>query len=53
MPVNIHRGFVLALLAALSTPALAHHSFQGEFDASKPINPTDVVTKFVGKDQRK
>jgi hypothetical protein len=40
----------LAVLAALVTvssavPAVGHHSFAAEFDATKPINLSGVVTK--------
>ena len=35
---------VLTLLAA-AVPLLAHHSFAAEYDASKPISVTGVVTK--------
>ena len=34
----------LALLVA-AIPALAHHSFQAQYDASKPVNVTGVVTR--------
>jgi hypothetical protein len=34
----------LGLLVA-ATPALAHHAFAAEFDATKPIKLTGVVTK--------
>ena len=36
--------FVIAFLAAV-TPLAAHHSFSAEYDASKPVNVTGVVTK--------
>jgi hypothetical protein len=29
-----------------ASPALAHHSFQGQYDASKPVTLTGVVTKL-------
>ena len=36
---------VAALLATSAIPLLAHHSFAAEFDSSKPISVTGVVTK--------
>ena len=41
---------LLAVLAAMAIvtsaiPVLAHHSFAAEFDSSKPVNLTGVVTK--------
>lgn len=36
-------GALIAVSAA--TPVAAHHSFAAEFDATKPINLTGVVTK--------
>ena len=38
-------GIALAL-AVFVVPAVAHHSFSGEFDANKPIKLTGSVTKI-------
>ena len=37
---------LLALLLMTSTPALAHHSFDAEYDSAKPITLTGFVTKL-------
>ena len=34
----------IALIAALTTPILAHHSISAEFDSSKPVTLTGTVT---------
>ena len=36
---------VAAVLATSAIPVLAHHSFAAEFDSSKPVTLTGVVTK--------
>lgn len=36
---------VATLLLAAAVPVLAHHSFQAEFDTSKPVTLKGVVTK--------
>lgn len=35
-----------SLLALVAIPAIAHHSFDAEFDRSKPVNITGKVTKM-------
>jgi hypothetical protein len=35
----------IALAGALALPLLAHHSFNAEYDESKPVSVTGVVTK--------
>ena len=45
------KGRILAVLVAMialiipAMPVFAHHSFAAEFDSSKPLNLTGVVTK--------
>jgi hypothetical protein len=34
------------ILSTLARPALAHHSFAADYDASKPISVSGKVTKF-------
>jgi hypothetical protein len=38
-------GFLSALLGLIATPAVAHHSFAAEYDSTKPVKVTGVVTK--------
>lgn len=38
--------FVFAALFAISIPSFAHHSFQAEYDANKPLTLTGTVTKL-------
>ena len=46
MQSGIIRSFLLALtLTASSAPLLAHHSFSAEYDDTKPIKVTGVITK--------
>jgi hypothetical protein len=39
-------GSLAALLLIAAIPVLAHHSFQAEFDTSKPVTLKGVVTKL-------
>ena len=36
---------MIALIVSAAMPVFAHHSFAAEFDSSKPLNLTGVVTK--------
>ena len=36
----------IGLLLAVAAPAVAHHSFEAEYDASKTINVSGIVTKL-------
>jgi len=38
-------GFAALALVAATAPAIAHHSFAAEYDATKPIKLTGKVTK--------
>jgi V8-like Glu-specific endopeptidase len=47
MPHSISRAVRLAAgLAALATILLAHHSFGAEYDSTKPVTITGVITKI-------
>ena len=39
-------SMILAALIAASVPLMAHHSFAAEFDSTKPLKMTGVVTKI-------
>ena len=45
MKIRLLAVLVTAMLAGSAIPVFAHHSFAAEFDASKPVNLTGVVTK--------
>jgi len=38
-------GITLGLLLALGMPAMAHHSFEAEYDGSRTVTLTGIVTK--------
>jgi len=42
--MKVTAAFALGLIATVA-PAMAHHSFAAEYDASKPVNLTGTVTK--------
>jgi len=42
---NLQRVVFLALALALTGPALAHHSWTSDYDASRPVTVTGVVTR--------
>ena len=42
----MRKPLIVIVLALAAWPALAHHNFQAEFDASKPIKLTGTVTKL-------
>jgi len=45
MRAYIFGGLVASLVLLAAGPVAAHHSFAAEFDASKPITVTGIVTK--------
>ena len=44
--MRIITAVIVGLLALASPPALAHHSFDAEYDSKKPITVTGFVTKL-------
>ena len=45
MKIRVLAVLVAAMSIASAIPVFAHHSFAAEFDATKPVNLTGVVTK--------
>ena len=45
MKTQVLAGLVAVAVVISAVPVLAHHSFAAEFDATKPVNLTGVVTK--------
>ena len=46
MPLKWNPRRAVFVLFVISIPSLAHHSFQAEYDAGKPVNVSGVVTKL-------
>jgi len=46
MPLIRQIFSILAVVAFVAVPLLAHHSFGAEYDASKPVTITGVLTKI-------
>ncbi|HEY2843767.1 MAG TPA: DUF6152 family protein, partial [Bryobacteraceae bacterium] len=44
---HLHTSVLAILWLALSLPLLAHHSFQAEYDQSKPLTLVGKVTKVL------
>src|SRR5262252_4390665 len=45
MKIRVLAVLVAAMSIASAMPVFAHHSFAAEFDSTKPVNLTGVVTK--------
>ena len=45
MKLKLVSSILIAAAVAISAPAIAHHSFAAEFDATKTIDLSGVVTK--------
>jgi hypothetical protein len=45
MKIRVLAALLAAMAVTSAMPVFAHHSFAAEFDATKPVNLTGVVTK--------